>query len=385
MPDIDRLRAQTPGCAHRVHLNNAGAALMPTPVVNTVMTHLQLEATTGGYEAATAVQSRLQALYSSAARLIGARPEQIALMGSATEAWNAAFSALDWQPGDRLLTGRGEYVSNCLTMLQAARRRGVSVEVVPDDADGVIDVHRLAGMVDGRVRLIALTHAPSNNGALNPARRVGEIARAAGVAFLLDACQSLGQMRVDVEELGCDFLAATGRKFLRGPRGTGFLYVRRADSEPLCPDLVGGQVLSRGRYRLRPDARRFEHFERSVACFLGLGTAVDYALELGQDFISQRCQALGQRLRELLATIPEVEVLDRGRERSAIVCFAPRKRDPAQALAQLHSRGINLGLSQSAMAPFGEVRSRSYLRASPHYYNTEAELQTLCDALTMPG
>ena len=212
-----------------MHLNNAGAGLMPRPVLEAMHGHLRREAEIGGYEAADEAAARLDGVYDSVARLMGAGRDEIALMENATVAWQMAFYAPgpDLRPGDRILTARAEYAANYVAFLQVARRMGVVIEVVPDDPDGVLDPEALRRMIDDRVRLIAITWIPTNGGLVNPAAEVGRVARECGVPYLLDACQAVGQMPVDVAALGCDMLSATGRKFLRGPRGTGFLYIRR--------------------------------------------------------------------------------------------------------------------------------------------------------------
>ena len=238
-----------------------------------------------------------------------------------------AFYALaaTFRPGDRILTARAEYAANYVAYLQTAQRTGVAVEVIPDDPDGVLDPAALQRMIDDRVRLIAITWIPTNGGLVNPAAEVGRIARAAGIPYLLDACQAVGQMPVDVTALGCDMLAATGRKFLRGPRGTGFLYVRRellARLEPPMIDHFGAPWVTPDTYRLRDDARRFETWENNYAARLGLGVAVDYALALGLEAIEARCGALASRLREGLRQIPGATLYDLGRHPAAIVSFA---------------------------------------------------------------
>ncbi|CAD5271218.1 Aminotransferase class V (fragment) [Bosea sp. 62] len=236
--DVEALRADTPGTAHRIHLNNAGAALMPLPVIAAMKHHLDREAMMGGYEAADASHEAVSAVYRSVARLINADVDEIALTENATVAWQMAFYAQSFRPGDRILTARAEYAANYVAFLQMARRTGVVIEVIPDDATGALDPVALDAMIDERVKLIAITWIPTNGGLINPAAAVGKIARRHGVTYLLDACQAIGQMPIDVAELGCDLLAATGRKFLRGPRGTGFLYVRRALLDQLEPAMI---------------------------------------------------------------------------------------------------------------------------------------------------
>jgi cysteine desulfurase / selenocysteine lyase len=225
--DLARLRRETPGVENRIHFNNAGAALPPQPVVDAMIGHLRREAAIGGYEAEDEAEARIAAIRGSIARLLNADPAEIALVENATVGWWMAFHALPLGPGERILTARAEYASNYISYLQAAKRRGVLVETVPSRDSGELDLEALDRMIDGRVRLISITHVPNNGGLVNPAAEVGRIARRHGIPYLLDACQSAGQLPLDVAELGCDMLSATGRKYLRGPRGTGFLYVRQ--------------------------------------------------------------------------------------------------------------------------------------------------------------
>ncbi|MEX0759379.1 MAG: aminotransferase class V-fold PLP-dependent enzyme, partial [Tistlia sp.] len=302
--DVARARAETPGCTGVLHFNNAGAALMPAPVLETQIAHLRREAAIGGYEAKDEAAARLEAVYGSIAGLIGARAEEIALVENATVAWNLAFHAFRFGPGDRILTAEAEYASNYISFLQLAERSGVVVEAVPSDEAGELDVAALEARLDERVRLIAVTHVPTNGGLVNPAEAIGAVARRHGVPFLLDACQSVGQLEIDVERIGCDLLSATGRKYLRGPRGTGFLYVRRAILDRLEPpflDLHSARWVAPDRYEMRADARRFENWEFNIAGLLGLGAAVDHALGWGMPAIALRIAALAAELRARLA------------------------------------------------------------------------------------
>jgi selenocysteine lyase/cysteine desulfurase len=382
--DLDRLRAETPGVQHRAHLDNAGAALMPRPVLDAMTSYLRREAEIGGYEAAAEQAERLDGVYASVAHLIGARREEIALLENATVAWQLAFYSLaaDFQPGDRILTTRAEYAANYVAYLQTARRRGIVIDVIPDDADGVLDPAALRAMLDERVRLIAITWVPTNGGLVNPAAEVGRIACGAGIPYLLDACQTVGQMPVDVDALGCDLLSATGRKFLRGPRGTGFLYVRKALLERLEPAMIdhfGAPWVAPDRYRLRKDARRFETWENSYAARLGLGIAADYALALGLDTIELRCRALADRLRDGLKGIPGVTLHDLGPKPCAIVSFSVGGIDAQAIKARCAAAGVNVSISSPASTLLDATARHlpPVVRASPHYYNTDEELERL--------
>jgi cysteine desulfurase / selenocysteine lyase len=384
--DVARARDETPGVANVVHLNNAGAALPPRPVTARVVAHLEREAAVGGYEAEAEAAAELDAVYRSIARLVNGRPDEIAVCENATRAWDMAFYSLPYGPGDRILTCGVEYTSNYLAMLQVARRTGAVVEVIPDEPSGELSLVALERMLDERVRLVAITHAPSHSGLVNPAEGVGRLTRPLGIPYLLDACQSIGQMPVDVEAIGCDMLAATSRKFLRGPRGMGFLYVRRdlADGlEPPFIDYRSARWTSRNEYVLEDGARRFENWESNVAAKLGLGAAVDYALGWGLGAIEARVVSLAQLMRAGLAATPDVEVHDPGTRRSGIVTFTVAGRDPLSVEADLRARQINVSVSDVAYHRLG-LESRglgSVVRASVHYYNTEAEINALVDGV----
>lgn len=369
-----------------MHLNNAGASLMPQPVLDAVVEHLQREATIGGYEAADERDDRVQHTYRAIADLLHCSPEEVAVVENATRAWDMAFYSFRFRAGDRILTTRAEYASNYIALAQVARRTGASIEVVPDDPAGQVDVAALAAMLDERVKLVSLVHVPTQGGLVNPAASVAEVTRRAGVPLLLDACQSVGQIPIDVEAIGCDILAATGRKFLRGPRGTGFLYVRRdlVDSlEPPFLDLHAADWLPDGAYRIRPDARRFENWETNYATKIALGVAVDYALAWGIDSIRRRVAVLAEGLRERLAGISGVSVHDLGRERSGIVTFRVADRDSQAVATALREENINVSASVPAYARL-DLDHRGIpdlVRASVHYYNTEDELDALTRAL----
>lgn len=382
--DLARARADTPGCREVTHLNNAGAGLVPSPVLNAVVDHLRREAEIGGYEAATERQDRIEHTYDALAGLLGCQRTEVALVENATRAWDMAFYAFPLGPGDRVLTAQAEYASNYIALQQVAKRTGAVVEVVPDDEDGQIDTAALQAMLDERVKLVSLVHVPTQSGLVNPAAAVGAITRAAGIPLLLDACQSVGQMPVDVEEIGCDVLSGTGRKFLRGPRGTGFLYVREELIERLEPpflDLHAAEWLPDGGYALRDDARRFENWEGYRAGQVGLGVAVDYAMEWGLEAIRDRVHALAELLRERLATVDGVTVHDPGRERCAIVTFAVAGREAEDVARTLSAERVNVSVTDasSSRLDLGARGIDTLVRASVHYYNSEDELDRLVD------
>ena len=384
--DIDSLRAETPGCAERIHLNNAGAGLVTRRTLRATTDFLEREALIGGYEAAGEAADAIEAAYAAMARLLGGQRADVALFDNSTHAWNAAFYSVPLGPGDRIVTGRDEYGSNVLAYLQVTKRTGAELVVVPNDADGQLDLAALEEVVDERTKLIGLTYVPTFGGLVNPAAEVGRIARAAGALYLLDATQAVGQFPVDVTELGCDLLTGTGRKFLRGPRGTGFLWVRPEVLDRLEPAVVeiASATWDGGRgFDWAPGARRFETWERSGAVILGLGAAAEQALELGMDEIGERALALGAALRERLDALPKVTTHDQGRRRCAIVTASVAGVPAEQAAAALAAAGINVTLTVPQDNPLDqEVRGlHPLVRMSPHYYNTESELDRCTEVL----
>ncbi len=388
--EVEEFRNRTPGCAGRIHLNNAGASLMTETVVATQIGYLELEAQIGGYEAAEARADDIEAVYGSCAGLVGAERHQIALVENATVAWLQAFHSvrltLELGDGHTIITSEADYGANFIAFLHARDHFGTETVVAPSDDSGAVDVDALAGLIDDRTALIAITHAPTNGGLVNPAPEIGAVAADAGVPYLLDACQTVGQMAIDVEAIGCDFLSATGRKYIRGPRGTGFLFVSDAMLDRMQPAMLdhhGASWTAVDSYRIRPDARRYENWEFNYAAVLGLGRAADEALAVGLDRIEHRVVELARSLRDRL-TAAGFPVYDLGRRRCGLVTTAIDGRPADEVKAELARRGINISVSapESTLVDSTRRKLPPLLRLSVHYYNTDAELDRVVATLT---
>lgn len=385
--DVAALRRDTPATERIVHLMASGSSLMPRPVHNALKEFLDLEAEIGGYEAHAARAGELDGVYRSVARLLNAQPHEIALTENATAGWRSAFYALPLKPGDRVLTCEAEYSANYVAYLHRKKRDGISVEVVANDETGTLDVDALEKAIDGRTALIAITWIPTNGGLVNPAAEVGALAERHGIPYLIDACQAAGQIPIDVKALKCDFLSATGRKFLRGPRGTGFLYVKSSwfdRLEPAMLDHFSAPLSSTQDYAVRPDARRFETWENSYALRAGLGVAADYALSLGLENIRERAWTLADYARGKLEGLPGVTLRDLGSTRCAIVSFSIEGQEkPREVVARLRKDNLMIGASDPGSSKYDAEKRKlgTVFRISPHYYNTTDEIDRFIAAI----
>ncbi len=383
--DVEAARAETPGCRSVIHLDNAGSSLPTAAMVGAVKDHLDLEARIGGYAAATEAADRIDGVYTSTATMLGCSPGELAFAESATRAWWAAFESIPLGPGDRVLTTHSEYISNMFGLLRARELRGIEIEVVPDEPSGQVSVDALTGMLDERVKLVCVTHVPTSGGLVQPAARIGEVLADTDAVYLLDACQSAGQMALDVTELGCDMMSWTGRKYLRGPRGTGMLYVRSGLLDKLLPPLtmdgVGARWTGPMDYHPVHSARRYETFETGYAAKIGLGVATGKAVELGLDAIETAVKSLAEGLRSSLEGIEGVEVRDLGVERSGIVTFTVEGHEVDEIVPWLRSHGVNTTASRapSSRLDLGLRDIPAVVRASVHYYNDATDLDRLLE------
>jgi cysteine desulfurase / selenocysteine lyase len=384
--DIEALRAETPGCAMGAHFNHAGSSLPTRATMAAITEHLQRESLYGGMEAAAGALEQIEAARSDAAALVGAPASEIAFTSRGSAGFGFVFAALPrLAGGDRILVGRQEWGGNLATMRAAADRVGATVEAIPCREDGSADPDALSAMIDDRIRLISLTWLPANGGLINDAAAIGRVARAAGVPYIIDAGQALGQIPVDVAALGCDMLKGACRKHLRGPRGTALLYVRTsflASLEPAFLDVLSGPWVDGGPTR-RSDARLFESAEAPVALLLGLGVALKQVRAIGIGAIRARVRQLADDLRARLAEIKGVTLHDLGHERSGLVSFTVQGLGAQEVRSRLARQRIAVGANGVPYTPLDMTARnlREIVRASVHYYNTAAEIERLVSAV----
>jgi len=384
--DIERARSETPACNEIVHFNNAGASLMPIPVCEALHDYLRSEEHMGGYEAAHQYNDMLEKFYAASARLLNCSSDEIAYVESATRGWDLAFYSFKFKPGDKILTSIAEYGSNIIAYLQQAKKFNIDIIFIPNDEYGQLDTQALVNLIDDRVKLISITHIPTSSGLVNPAKEVGKIAKSADIPFLLDSCQGVGQIPLDVEAIGCDILSGTGRKYLRGPRGTGLLYIRKKLLEKLEPpflDQHSAQLKSPTKYEIRPDAKRFESWEQYCAGKFALTKAIEYSLAWGLDAIQNRIYKLAMIMRQKLLNLDAITITDDGIEKCGIVTFTV-SHIPAETMQKnlaLHKINVCISKSSGSLVSFLNKGLTSVVRASVHYYNTEEEIDYFIDVL----
>ena len=386
--NIDLIRKETPGCAGKIHFNNAGASLMPQPVIDAMVQHIHLEAMTGGYEAADLKAKEMEGFYTSAAQLLNCSSTNIAFTSSATNSFSRALSCIPFQEGDSILLANEDYISNQIAFLSLQKKFKLKILRANSLPNGGVDVNDMKQLMDmHHPKLVSLTHVPSNTGLIQPVEEVGKLCEERDLYYLVDGCQSAGQIPVDVQKIKCHFFTATLRKFLRGPRGAGFLYVSdkiiHQKLEPLFIDMRGADWISKDEYDPRMDARRFEDWELPYALVLGGKAAIDYANTVGLEKIKERNAFLCGLVRKGISEMSGLRLLDRGKELSSIITIKIPNRKAPDVLLALRNENINtsVGHRHFALIDFEAKHVDWALRISPHYYNTETEVDKLIAAI----
>ncbi len=359
-------------------------------VVDAVTGYLQREALAGAYEQAVLDAALIDRYRPAAASLINADPSEVAFAYNDTLAFTNTFWGLvatGAVPHDSvILVDRAVYVSHYLALLQARHLLNVSIRVIESGSDGALRLDSLQSLLDERVSFVQLTHIGTHRGVINPVEEAGALIRSSGNAiYSLDACQSVGQIPLDVQLIGCDVMTATGRKYLRAPRGTGFAFVSSRLIDRVNPPGIDGHSAfwrDDDSYELLAGAGRLESFEVNMATKVGLGVAIEYALSWGIDAIAERIASLATELRDRLSA-NGFEVLDGGAARSGIVTFRSTTESPEATQSWLSTRGINtnVALTQSARLDMDQRGIPAAVRASVHYFNTTEEITALIDAL----
>lgn len=386
--NIDIIRQDIRGLSDgKIFLNNAGSSLMPIQVVDAMMDYLKQEEQFGGYEVANKNIELLESFYDETAKLINCKSSNIAFATSATDAYTKALSSIVFKEGDVIITTIDDYISNQITFISLQKKLKLKIIRAKNLSDHELDLEDLEELITKyNPKLVAVTHIPTNSGLIQDVEGVGKICKKYGILYLVDACQSVGQLFVDVEKIGCDFLTATGRKFMRGPRGTGFLYVSDRILEqnyaPLLLDMRGANWTEYDDYELFKTAKRFEHWEVSYASLLGFTEAVKYANNIGIHAIEHYNKGLSERLRGNLKN-SGFQVWDQGNRLSSIITFCGPDGDLENIQKVLKENNIFFSVTykNSALIDFTNKNINGIVRLSPHYFNTVEEIEKVSEIL----
>ncbi|GAB1446697.1 aminotransferase class V-fold PLP-dependent enzyme [Flammeovirgaceae bacterium] len=385
--NLEAIRKDTPGCQFKIHFNNAGASLPPLPVTEAIRNYILFESTTGGYEAADIKKTEVQEFYISVAKLINTEENNIAFTSSATNSFSLAISSIPFERGDTVLIANEDYISNQIAFLSLQERFGIKLIRAKSLSTGGVDLNDMEELINKHhPKLVSLTHVPTNTGLIQPVEIVGKMCNSKEILYLVDACQSAGQIPLDVKKIGCDFLTATMRKFLRGPRGAGFLYVSDRVLEkkltPLFVDMRGAEWTGPDTYEVRMTSKRFEEWELPYALVVGSKEAINYALNIGVENINARNKVLCNLLKNKLHSI-KLKALDIGQDQSSIITIEMPGKHPNEVLQYLRALNINTSTAHRSNAQI-DFKSKMVdwaLRISPHYFNTEDEIDSLIQSL----
>ncbi|MBA5777328.1 aminotransferase class V-fold PLP-dependent enzyme [Stappia sp. F7233] len=369
-----------------IHLNNAAGSLADQRVHDAIKAHLELEARSGSTEAMNAVSSKLEQLYSAVAAFVGGTADQMLVADSHTNAWQRPFLAVDLKPGDVVLVGSSEWGGNLSMIHHTCRRTGASYKVVPDDASGRMDLRTFeSALKDKRVKLVCTTWVAATSGQVNPVEEIGELMRQTEALHFVDGAQAIGQFPVDIRNLNCDLLTVSARKFVRGPRGTGFAWISKRflnEYKPLGVDQFAAPWENDAPH-LRGDARRFETGESNYAARLGLLSALELILtrDISADFTV--IKELAAQARARLSSTEGITVLEGNEGSCGLVTFLADGVAPAKIAADLRQSRINISAPTTRYGPlYMAARGWNAInRLSPHAFNTADEIDKACDAI----
>lgn len=388
MFDLNKVRRDTPHCQDRIFLNSAGSSLMPNQVLDRMKHYLDEEAQYGGYKLYEMYESEINEFYLETAKILNCQPHNIAYTFNATDAFAQAIYSIPFESGDIIITSDDDYISNHIQFNALYKRFGVQTIRVNNLENGELDLIHLERLIrEHNPKLISITHVPTNTGKVQDVESVGELCESYDILYIVDACQSVGQMPVDVEKVKCDFLSVTGRKFLRGPRGTGFLFVSdrvlKMGLTPLRLDGWSANWVAPNRFEFHESARRYEVYEQSYSCTLGFKEAIRYANEIGLEEIYTYNQELLTRLKSNLAAHGDILFLDQGERLVNIFSFQKKgvsKAKIEEALTE-HEVYFSSAFRGSALIDFDKKGVDWSIRLSPHYFNTMAEIDQISEII----
>ena len=359
------------------YLNNAGAGLMSPATVETITEYLKLESKIGAYHAAAESKSLMQDFYLNAAKIINADSDtEIAFTDSASRGWNMVVYGAKLKKGARIITLASEFGTNLVTLFDLAKRIEGTVAIINCDSKGTFFFDELEAELKKGAALVAISHAVAHGSIVNPVNEVGVLAKKYGAIYIVDGCQAVGQFKVDVQQIQCDAYMTTGRKWLCGPRGTGFLYVKKSSLfhatqlDLASADLVLNSLSKVTDVEIRKDAKQFELWERSISNMLGLSSAINDCLFKNISVISEQIQYLSNKLRYLAYSNSNLNIIGEIESLSGILGFYLNDESKEETLKEeFKKNGISISTMSDWDCPlhFPKTGAKSIFRLSPHY------------------
>lgn len=351
------------------YFNHGGCSFITTSTLDAVVKQLRHEQEMGNAVADLMSSADRSSVYKLAAQTVGANEEDVALTDSHTTGWAKSLQTISLNAGDVILTNRSEWGGNLSSLQKLAHLHGSSVVVMPTTAYGSVCLKSLAALMSKSVKLISVSWIGSNGGHVEPVAEIGELAQAHGVPYFLDASQVVGQMPVNVQHIGCDVLTAPGRKWLRGPKGTGFMYLRPEFLEK-CQETAQADSAADSSTPLT--AKYFEVSSASVPLQMGLLAALAQLEQVGVETIQKQILTRSQYLWERLQGIPGVNCICPVAPQHGLVSFNVVGH-PATAVRQkLMGIGIEVAANLATFTPLDmhERQLDAVVRASPHACTT---------------
>lgn len=366
-----------------VYVNSAAASPPPRQVVDTSIDYLQKTASLGPYLPSfrEEVYQKIEETREKAAKFIGAKTSEMAFVKNGTEGINFIANGLTWNKGDEIILADIEFHSNYTPWLKLRDKKKVHLKIIKTDFSGVIDVNLIEQEISNRTKLITVSHLSNASGALQHIEKICEIAKKRDVLTLINASQTLGLIPINVQELDCDFLTGCGRKWLRGPEGSGILYIRESLVESIEPTIIGwgGTTwdFETNEYYYLSTARRVEAGCPIVPSILGLGAAIDYAQNIGIEEIVTKVEALTRYSFQQLSVIEGIAIYGPKNieNRLAIIPFNVEGLHPDEITNYLEKNNIIIEsgtfMANMLLQHYG---INKMVRISPHYFNTKVEI-----------
>ena len=366
--------------SEKIYLNNASVSLMPTQSIEAMKEFLITYNSIGpdSKESEPFVNEKLRNVRKTIAKLISCQPDEVVLTQSTTDGINFVANGLSFDDNSNIII-RGmthEHHSNFYPWMKLKEK--ISIQNLPIDDNGFFKLDDLESLVNDKTKLVALSHALYNTGAIMPVEEIGKIL-ADKVPFFIDSAQTIGCIgEIDVSKIKCDFMSFNGSKWLCGPMGTGLFYCKRNSSELLEPKTIGGESAiiyddSKLAYKELPD--KFQTGFRNYVGIVGLESSANYLLKFGMNNIHKKNQCLSNLFREELSKIPNIILYgpEDQNVRTSIVSFNIKGFDSQQVVDKLEKQNIILAVR--------EIMDTKIVRASPHFFNTESQILDVIDAI----